>query len=851
MSWLNLFTGLAQRSAFPEYELITPTDDVTLVWPTESFAGVPYVADWIDVNSTDCDFIRMPDARQAATGISMVIANIGTDAFELQSNTGVSITMVDPGTAWVILLTDNSTQSGTWREYQLGAGTSDAQAGALAGAGLEANLTLLRSKIATVIADDTDLTLTESHRASAIVLTGANSHIFQLSTIGTGSGSTLKPGWWCLVTNEASNTLTIDASGSDTINQGLGSFDLPAATTDLRFSALIVCASTGFHVFGGFPTPLPIEAGGTGATNVLDILINLGATPIGAAIFSAPSAAAILTLLGITQNLLTEVTVSTNQTLVAADAGKVYVCTSAVTLNLPEADTVGVSYYIGVYAQGGDVTVDPPAADMVNGGALGAPLIIKQGASTLLVNDGGSPNGTWWTLFLDNSSGVWAVATGTADVIAAAYNPPQTVLTDGQLLYFRAIDANLTTTPTFAPDGLAAHPLTKMGGLPLAPGDIPNPLFEAIVRYNLANTRWELLNPAGSGSAGGGGSQWAVAGGTADVISVTYVPAVPALTDGLLLAFRALAPNATTTPTFQPNAQTAYPITKMGGASLALGDIPAAGFEALVRFRGTLNRWELMNPAYPAGSSGGGGGGGAGPATFTRLRVANNSGTPGSQIDVSAASVSVAPASGTPSVLLLGVSVTINALTIGVPNGLDAGSLSNNTWYAVYVISDGTNTAGLLSSSFTAPALPAGYTHFGRVGAVRTNAVAQFRRTLQYGRTARYTEALPVMASGSAGSVAIPNWIAVSTGNYVPPTASEITVVGEAQGTNGCVIVAPNSAYGSAFSMSLTPPLDIQSPGSSNVIADTVTFMLESTDLYWASQNIGNQLYCYGWTDNL
>lgn len=89
----------------------------------------------------------------------------------------------------------------------------------------------------------------------------------------------------------------------------------------------------------------------------------------------------------------------------------------------------------------------------------------------------------------------WAAAGGTADAITATYSPANATLTDGMLLGFRASAANTTTTPTFAPDGLTAHPITQAGGSALIAGDIPAANAECVVRYNLANTRWELLNP--------------------------------------------------------------------------------------------------------------------------------------------------------------------------------------------------------------------------------------------------------------------------------------------------------------------------------------------------------------------
>jgi hypothetical protein len=88
-----------------------------------------------------------------------------------------------------------------------------------------------------------------------------------------------------------------------------------------------------------------------------------------------------------------------------------------------------------------------------------------------------------------------ATAAGAADAITADYTPDLT-LTDLVLCAFIATAANATTTPTFAPDGLTAHTIVKKGGSALVAGDIPGAGAVCIVEYNLAGTRWELLNPA-------------------------------------------------------------------------------------------------------------------------------------------------------------------------------------------------------------------------------------------------------------------------------------------------------------------------------------------------------------------
>lgn len=91
--------------------------------------------------------------------------------------------------------------------------------------------------------------------------------------------------------------------------------------------------------------------------------------------------------------------------------------------------------------------------------------------------------------------GLTADATGTVDVITATYSPAPT-LVDKKILFLVASGANTSTTPSFSPNGLTAHTITKDGGSPLSVGDIAGAGHVLILEYNLANTRWELLNPS-------------------------------------------------------------------------------------------------------------------------------------------------------------------------------------------------------------------------------------------------------------------------------------------------------------------------------------------------------------------
>lgn len=89
----------------------------------------------------------------------------------------------------------------------------------------------------------------------------------------------------------------------------------------------------------------------------------------------------------------------------------------------------------------------------------------------------------------------WVAAGGTANALTGTYAPAIASLTDGLELKFRAASNITSTTPTFSPNGLTARTIVRSGGQALLKGDIIANA-EYVVVYNLANTRWELLNPS-------------------------------------------------------------------------------------------------------------------------------------------------------------------------------------------------------------------------------------------------------------------------------------------------------------------------------------------------------------------
>lgn len=93
-----------------------------------------------------------------------------------------------------------------------------------------------------------------------------------------------------------------------------------------------------------------------------------------------------------------------------------------------------------------------------------------------------------------------------------------------------------------------------------------------------------------------GKANWVAAGGTADAITASYGIVTASVVDGQLFFVRAGAANATATPTFSPNGQTARTIVKENGVALVAGDISGAGYECIFRYDLANTRYVFLNP---------------------------------------------------------------------------------------------------------------------------------------------------------------------------------------------------------------------------------------------------------------
>lgn len=245
------------------------------------------------------------------------------------------------------------------------------------------------------------------------------------------------------------------------------------------------------------------------------------------------------------------------------------------------------------------------------------------------------------------------------------------------------------------------------------------------------------------------------------------------------------------------------------------------------------------------------------PAVEGQFRNLKASASGASAAVVATADQLVVQSSSGGSILLSNVNVTASVAAAAGLGGVDTGATAANTWYAMWVVSNGTTTGMVLSLSATAPTMPATMTHKARVGWIRTDGSgSKFPLGfIQFGRKVRYKPAaasnltvLPAMASGVFASMSPVAWA-----NFAPSTTASLGFAAFfAQNATGGV--AANSAIAYAQN-AVSLPYYANGAGNSSAAYSQVTgdVLVESPNIFWqASGSIAggtSVLACIGWED--
>lgn len=211
-AYVNPFTGQTISPSSISYEAITISSNTTLQWPINGNTNTP-ISSILDVIASGTGLaILLPPATQVSTGQSVLVRNVGANAFNVFNNAGGSIITVLSGVAQFIWLTDNTSVAGIWSAVTFGASTSTANASQLAGYGLSASGLTLNENNPVTFVNSTPFTVNATYQASFLVWnTGAG-------IISLPSSASVGNGWSCMVANDGTGIVTITPSGTDTIN---------------------------------------------------------------------------------------------------------------------------------------------------------------------------------------------------------------------------------------------------------------------------------------------------------------------------------------------------------------------------------------------------------------------------------------------------------------------------------------------------------------------------------------------------------------------------------------------------------------------------------------------------------
>ena len=240
-TYVNPFTGQTVSPSSVSYESLSLTANTELQWPINGNDNTP-ASSIIDVTATSSGtgtgwLLKLPPATQVSTGQSLIIRNVGAQLFTVTDNGGNTIVSIASGIADFIFLTDNTTVNGIWASVVFGAGTSNANAGALAGYGLTAiGLTLNQAYNVTNYYSNS--TLGATSRAQFEVWAGG------VGTFTIPSASGLGNNWFTIIRNGGTGVLTLTPSGTDTID---GNVNMQLQLTESV--VLVSNGSSGFNTY--------------------------------------------------------------------------------------------------------------------------------------------------------------------------------------------------------------------------------------------------------------------------------------------------------------------------------------------------------------------------------------------------------------------------------------------------------------------------------------------------------------------------------------------------------------------------------------------------------------------------
>lgn len=239
MSYNSPFSGDVVQPTDVSFRAVTLSSNTQLQWPINGNSTTDYSARIMDVTATTGGLsLYMPPADQTSVGNDALIRNVGSNTFTVKTYDGNgTIVTVAAGEAKYIYVKTNPDVYGTWGIISFGAGTSSADASALAGYGLLAmGATLNQSHPSSTMT--AGYAFQTSDRAKVVVWDGG------ATTADLPASSTTGDNWFTLFKNSGTGTVTISATVPELIDGAVSKAFAPGE------SAFIISIGTGYITVG-------------------------------------------------------------------------------------------------------------------------------------------------------------------------------------------------------------------------------------------------------------------------------------------------------------------------------------------------------------------------------------------------------------------------------------------------------------------------------------------------------------------------------------------------------------------------------------------------------------------------
>lgn len=279
----EVFNGGAVQNAYVSYQLYSDTadpnpfvgNDLVLIWPNSYQTGNTTAA-FMDIEVSDAGRnVILPDARQVSPGTNFIINNKSTEeTFNLLDSTlNLIITNFPVSTSYYIILTDNTTEGGTWEKVLFGANTPDFSTvtpgygltGPLTGQSANTLNTIDTYKNATATIGSTyQMTLDDMGKCLVVNITASNIQQIWLPLL-----STIPAGFYVILRNQSGGNVGVNETAADPNHMQIngGNFVLQQGNAiTLFYSGVISGGNYQFYTYGSTSLSLPVSLanGGTG-----------------------------------------------------------------------------------------------------------------------------------------------------------------------------------------------------------------------------------------------------------------------------------------------------------------------------------------------------------------------------------------------------------------------------------------------------------------------------------------------------------------------------------------------------------------------------------------------------------